>query len=80
MVWKIAALSASGTSGLVMPRATSAQQAGPLYLDSSHSQGGRLTGSGLQSAWTAGLIGRYLDGGDACSRLNVNHTSCHSRK
>jgi hypothetical protein len=39
-----------------------AQQAGPLYLDSPHCQGGL---SSLQRAWTAGLIGRQPGERDA---------------
>jgi hypothetical protein len=46
-----------------------AQQAGPLYWDNHHCQGGGL--GGLQHAWTAGLVGLHLGEGDSCSWLHT---------
>jgi hypothetical protein len=77
MAWKAAALSATGTSSLVMAYATSQSRLASSTGTVLTVREKDLVACSMQGqlAWLAAILVSY-----ACSWLKINHASCHIKK
>jgi hypothetical protein len=78
MAWNTAALSASGTSGLVIQRATSHSRLAPSTWTVLTVREGDLVACSVlgQLVWLTAILGKEMP--EAGWWLHLNHTSCHA--